>query len=34
METERLLWELFNKTGNPSYYMLYKAVKEGEERDI
>lgn len=24
---ENVAWELFEKTGNPSYYMLYKKLK-------
>ncbi|MBE5758106.1 MAG: YqzL family protein [Clostridiales bacterium] len=24
---EELCWELFKKTGNINYYMLYKAIK-------
>jgi len=24
---EQLAWEMFEKTGNPAYYMLYKRLK-------
>lgn len=28
---ERIAWDLFEKTGNPSYYMLYKKLKGLQE---
>lgn len=28
--TEELCWELFKKTGQINYYMLYKALKKEE----
>ncbi len=31
MDCKDTLWELFNKTGNIQYYLMYKAL-EDEER--
>lgn len=28
---ENTCWQLFNKTGEVGYYLLYKAIKETEE---
>jgi len=29
---EQSAWELFEKTGKPGYYMLYKKLKEKDKR--
>lgn len=29
-----MAWELFEKTGNPSYYMLYKKLKGTQDDKI
>ena len=28
---EKIAWELFEKTGKPGYYMLYRKLKSEEE---
>ena len=28
---EKIAWDMFEKTGNPSYYMLYKKLKKIDE---
>lgn len=30
-DIDNLIWELFEKTGNPSYYLLHKRLKNGEK---
>jgi|GEM_PF-4208748 hypothetical protein len=32
-EIDKTLWKLFEKTGNPNYYVMYKAYREEEESE-
>ena len=33
METEKVIWKLFEKTGRTGYYLLYKKLRESSERE-
>ena len=34
METEKVIWKLFEKTGNLCYYRLFKAVEKQSKDDF
>ena len=31
MDEKKLAWQMFIKTGNPSYYSLFKRLSEGND---
>ena len=33
MDCKDTLWQLFNKTGNIQYYLMWRAMGEEEKRD-
>jgi len=32
-EEEKVVWQLFEQTGNPAYYCLFNRIKNDERKD-